>query len=215
MRKSRWSALALAAVTVATAGAAPVRAAEPAQAEASSAVAAVQDAYDGKAVYAGLVLGIGPVAGKFPELGWPAGGVSADRERFSAELIAAVEAEDPGFFAAFGQDMTSGDRVRIDRAFISAQNVTRTAVAERLGLKAQATSAERSAGLVTYQFAPMAGYVYEIMYVYKILNAVREYNVFEVEGLKGAGMSTDAPRLDRERLVDLIADRLSLSGGSR
>ncbi|QYC40432.1 hypothetical protein Nocox_14080 [Nonomuraea coxensis DSM 45129] len=203
MRRIRLTAVALAAVTMATAGAVTVGAVETASAT------TVQERHDGKAVYRGLILGVGPVAERFPELGRPADAMNADQERFAEKLVAAVEAQDPGFFAAFGQDMTSGDRVRINRAFASAQDVTGAAMTERLGARAEPTAAEQAAGLVTYTWTTGNGYVYEIMNVYKVLNAIREYNVIEVEGLKGATLDTNAARIDRERLVNLVAERLT------
>ncbi|QYC40436.1 hypothetical protein Nocox_14100 [Nonomuraea coxensis DSM 45129] len=207
MRKSRMLAVSLAALAVVAAGAVPVNAAGAAPAGPAAAVS--QHGYDGKTVYRGLILGIGPVAEKFPEIGRPAGGVSPVQAQFADQLIAAVEKQDPGFFTTFGQDMASGDRVRIDRAFTSAQNVTRAAMAERFGLKSQSTAAAQSSGLAIWVVAVYLGNVYEIVNVYKVANAVRESNVYEIENWTESVVSKDMARLDRERFVNLVAERLS------
>lgn len=207
MRKFRMSAAALAAVTVITAGAVPVSVAGAAQAETSSAT--VHGSHDGKAVYRGLILGIGAVAERFPEIGRPASTVSMEQERFADTLIDAVETANPGFFPAFGQDMTSGDRVRIDRAFSTAQDVTRTALGERFGLQAQPTAVDEAAGLAFFVMAVYLGNVYEIVNVYKVANAVRESNVYEIENWTESVVNKDMARLDRERFVNLVAERLA------
>jgi len=176
---------------------------------------AVVSAYDGESVYRGLVLGIGPVAERSPEIVRPAGGVTAKQEEFASAVVAAVSEKDPAFLASFGAEMTSGDRVRIDRAFTRAQDLTKEVLVERFGLKAGSTAADQVNGLATYQFAPMAGYVYEIVAVYqivnvyKVLNMVREFG--DTAGQEGNTLVLDGDmaRLQHERFVDLVAERLT------
>ncbi|WP_440081633.1 hypothetical protein [Streptosporangium sp. LJ11] len=171
--------------------------------------------HDGESVYRGLILGIGPVAERFPEIVRPAGGVTARQEEFASAVVAAVSRRDPAFLASFGREMTSGDRVRIDRALTAAQNITRDVLAERFGLRAAPSAADRANGLVTYQYAPMAGYVYEIVAVYqivnvyKVLNMVRELD--DPAGREGGALvlDQDMAGLRRERFVDLVAERLT------
>ncbi|MGS2640993.1 hypothetical protein [Streptosporangium sp. LJ11] len=165
--------------------------------------------HDGESVYRGLILGIGPVAERFPEIVRPAGGVTARQEEFASAVVAAVSRRDPAFLASFGREMTSGDRVRIDRAFTAAQNITRDVLAERFGFKADSSAVDQAAGLAFFVYMVYLGNVYEIVNVYKVANAVRESNVYEIENWTESLVSKDLARLDRERFVDLVAERLA------
>ncbi|WP_440065497.1 hypothetical protein [Streptosporangium sp. OZ121] len=166
-------------------------------------------AHDGESVYRGLILGIGPVAERFPEIVRPDGGVTARQEEFASAVVAAVSRKDPAFLASFGREMTSGDRVRIDRAFTAAQDITRDVLAERFGFKADSSAVDQAAGLAFFVYMVYLGNVYEIVNVYKVANAVRESNVYEIENWTESLVSKDLARLDRERFVDLVAERLA------
>ncbi|MFF5114697.1 hypothetical protein [Streptosporangium sp. NPDC000509] len=215
MRVSKTVLAALAAGLVAGAVVVPVHAAGASAGAVVAGAGAVVSAYDGESVYRGLILGIGPVAERFPEIMRPAGGVTAKQEAFASAMVAAISKKDPAFLASFGRETTSGDRVRIDRALTTARNLTKDVLTERFGVKAEATAADRANGLVTYQIAPMAGYVYEVVTVnqvvnvYKVLNMVREFG--DTAGQEGNALvlDPDMARLQHERFVDLVAARLT------
>ncbi|MEU8204046.1 hypothetical protein [Streptosporangium sp. NPDC049046] len=209
MRVSKTVLAALAAGLVAGAVVVPVHAAGASAGAVVAGAGAVVSAYDGESVYRGLILGIGPVAERFPEIVRPAGGVTEKQEEFASAVVAAISKKDPAFLASFGREMTSGDRVRIDRAFTRAQNLTRDVLAERFGFKADSTAVDQAAGLAFFVYMVYLGNVYEIVNVYKMANAVRESNVYEIENWTESLVSKDLARLDRERFVDLVAKRLA------
>ncbi|MFF5114693.1 hypothetical protein [Streptosporangium sp. NPDC000509] len=209
MRVSKTVLAALAAGLVAGAVVVPVHAAGASAGAVVAGAGAVVSAYDGESVYRGLILGIGPVAERFPEIMRPAGGVTAKQEAFASAMVAAISKKDPAFLASFGREMTSGDHVRIDRAFTKAQNLTKDVLAERFGFKADSTAADQANGLAVYVFMIYLGNVYEFVNAYKMYNAVRESNVYEVRHWTESLVSDDLARLDRERFVNLVAERLA------
>lgn len=149
------------------------------------------------------------MAEKFPEIARPAGPITAAQEKFANAVVAAVDAKDPAFLTSFGLDMTSGDRVRVDRAFVAAQKITREVLTERFGFRADSSATDQAAGLAFFVFAIYLGNVYEIVNVYKVANAVRESNVYEIENWTESMVSKDMARIDRERFVNLVAERLA------
>ncbi|MFC4535920.1 hypothetical protein [Sphaerisporangium dianthi] len=77
--------------------------------------------YDGETLFKGLFLGAGPVAGKHPDLIVPTSG------RWQAQradhLIQRMRQHRPAFFASFAAAITSGDRIRIERAAVAADEL--------------------------------------------------------------------------------------------
>ncbi|MGW0809509.1 hypothetical protein [Nonomuraea sp. NPDC002799] len=81
-----------------------------------------QQRYSGQALFEGLFLGRGPVAEHHPDLRVPTSGATWTAAR-SGQLIAAIKQAEPGFFSTFQREITSGDRVRIERATVAADEL--------------------------------------------------------------------------------------------
>lgn len=92
--------------------------------------------YTGEQLFRGIMLGNGPVSMVIPEVRdfiRPQNFVSnpvvlRTMDDMSDRVVAAVRQYDPSFLDAFGRDMQSGDRIRIQRSLEQARLVTRKAV---------------------------------------------------------------------------------------
>ncbi|MCT9928956.1 hypothetical protein N5079_01845 [Planotetraspora sp. A-T 1434] len=212
MRTSKLLATALVAAAALTAGAVPVQAATlvgPGRSAAVAEAASAVSIYDGETIYRGLILGIGPVADLFPEFRRPVAEVTEEQARFADDVIASINAKDREFLTTFGTEMTSGDRVRIDQAFADAQEITRRVLEDGFGLRPGPPPTEQAFGWGVFVIAIYLGNAYEVVNVYKIYNAWRESNVYKVANFTDSIVNGDMARLDRERFVDLIAERLA------
>lgn len=81
-----------------------------------------QRVYSGEALFEGLFLGRGPVAQHHGDLRVPTSSGTWTAEQ-AQDLINAIRKADPGFFTTFQRDITSGDRVRIERAAVAADKL--------------------------------------------------------------------------------------------
>jgi SdpC family antimicrobial peptide len=117
--------------------------AAPAQATTPPAAAA----FDGSEIFTGLLLGHGPAAERFPELviGRIAAedATPADVAEAVTQITDGVAEIDPSFFGTFRVEVTSGDRVRVDRALRSGQEVLAAVLTEHLGGSRSATDDQR------------------------------------------------------------------------
>ncbi|WP_188193674.1 hypothetical protein [Nonomuraea sp. SYSU D8015] len=84
------------------------------------------DRFDGQQLFRGLFLAEGPVAHSYPELSLP--GRSWDTVP-AQQLARKIDELAPGFFVSFQNDVTSGDRLRVEQS---------TAAAHDLAVKAAA-----------------------------------------------------------------------------
>ncbi len=93
---------------------------------AASAASVDVSKYDGRTVFEGIYMGRGPVARALPEV-WGKGDILATLDHKDPQLRAQVDrgvtnfmdrmaASDPGFFADFKRDVTSGDPVAVNAA---------------------------------------------------------------------------------------------------
>ncbi|GAA2878600.1 hypothetical protein GCM10010517_40670 [Streptosporangium fragile] len=214
MRVPKLLAVAITAAAVLTTQATPAQAVGNAPATAPHNVLA-QQSYDGETVFRGLFLGIGPVAEKFPEFPKPPVDLLKQQEQAAEKYIAAIRADDPAFFDTFGTDMTSGDRVRVLAAMTSANERFAKLLEKDYGPGTQ----PEGMGLV--RVLALAVVAVEVANAYEYVNAYRAYNVVMTENAYQnthfwqdkvwslPQMAGDTARLDRERLVSLIAERLA------
>lgn len=107
-----------------------------------SAPADVQPAkrFDGKTLFKGMFLGVGPAASAFPEV-WQhpmvvsrlkeAKQTPEEVERHSEKLLARIEKLDPTFFERLGRDIQSGDHVAIQAMLAETRQTLRTAMEQQ------------------------------------------------------------------------------------
>lgn len=142
--------------------------------------------FDGKDLFTGLFLAQGPVARAYPALKVPhAGGWDA---KAAGELAGRMAVLRPEFFAGFKIDMTSGDRVRIERA---------AEAAVKLATSAAAPALDPGGGHVP------GGFIVVDKTIIKAQNVIVNKN-------KYWGVQNDASAgLARERWVNKVAETLS------
>lgn len=224
----RWKALTTtASITVLLlAGATPSHATRPAggmdgAAGRAATAPPVAASYDGQTLFAGLVLGYGPVAEQFPELA--TGRVETPDPRAAAEVVeliaAAVEEVDPTFFDGFGAAITSGDRVQIDRALRSAEDVLITAVTEELdasirGGNSQIDTAFAVAlAVVVVAVVTLAATVNTVANINATVNVNVTVNVDVTSNqpipAPPPPTPESMPRIDHEKRVDRIAEAMA------
>lgn len=159
-------------------------------------------AYDGEALFRGLLLGEGPVAEQFPELVLVE--VTADRAAAQSEvsdrIVDAIRATDASFFDSFGDAVTSGDRIRVDQAVQSANDILETVFTEEFDVSAGLDDGSVDS-LVFVAVAAVAA----VVVVHAAVNLTMVATV-EVETIGG---SDPTVMLDRERWVDRVAGELA------
>jgi SdpC family antimicrobial peptide len=69
--------------------------------------------YDGLTIYRGLFFASGPVASKVPTVTKSAKYLPAEYKAMESQIITYIRTKDPAYFERFGQEMQSGDRVRV------------------------------------------------------------------------------------------------------
>lgn len=125
-----WYALAACLITAVTG--APLRAEPPMRGVPASDAGAVPRSFSDEELFRGLMLGSGPVADLIPEIRDHAkpelfvhSGVQLARLHQTHErLLTSLRQRDPAFFEAFGREVRSGNRVRIERAYRTAGKTT-------------------------------------------------------------------------------------------
>ncbi|NRQ31656.1 hypothetical protein HII36_07345 [Nonomuraea sp. NN258] len=138
--------------------------------------------HDGKTLFDGLFLARGPVAKAHPDLPLEQSGrpwTDAEAER----LITGMQRLDPGFFTTFQAAVTSGDRVRIDRAIESAYEL-----------------AGRAAPPPGQVVGPDATFIYHNRSIFKATHMVVNKNKY------WTGEPTEKTALSHERWVDDVAE---------
>ena len=160
--------------------------------------------YSGQTVFRGVFLGDGPVAKLFPEI-WESTGIAAYMQRAaqekSPEAIAAgkqqiidiLQKQDPTFFARFGAEMQSGDRIRIQQALAEAGTRLKQELKNQVG----AAPAVR----------PPENIVVVYLYIAVAVVAAVALAIAEVIAIPDT-TGTMSSSLQSDVYVDLIAQRL-------
>jgi hypothetical protein len=141
--------------------------------------------FDGESLFTGLFLAHGPVAEAHPELPLPQPGRPWEA-REAEQLTVGMERLAPGFLTTFKADITSGDRLLIDRALESAQSL--------------AARAARPPGQVNN---PNATFIFNDKAIFKATHVVVNKNRY------WNGEPDGRPSLSHERWVDDVAETLA------
>ena len=177
--------------------------------------------FDGKTLFKGMFLGIGPAARAFPEV-WQhpmvvsrvkeAKQTPEEVERHSEQLLARIEKLDPTFFERLGRDIQSGDHVAIQAMLAETKETLRAAMEQQK--KEQPTEGAPAEGKdpveATLTAAKLTDYIYRFEYVavdmygvawVAVVIVVIDFNVAPTGGIDSNSS------LNEDSWVDMLANR--------